>query len=347
MKEFDVDKASGFKTTTYRQLSLYLDIMYEIHYNSNAEWGTGIMMDEPWCLFYRSVARRSDIMSKPVFITVWLLCMILSAGIGDALAEPINVCGIICDTQAVSIDLGENLVEDIQQLVQALDQMPNLTQVDMYNSKLNKENMAYLSERYPNITFGWTIHIWEHVIRTDQTAFSTLHGSSPNPPHTEKDFDVLKYCKKLKALDLGHNWIDDISFLNDLPDLEVLILGRNQIHDISPIANLHHLVYLELFSNHIKDVSPLAGLTSLRDLNLSNNPILDLSPLMDMKWLDRLWLGKFMNYPEEQKKEILAALPDCEFFWDWGPTAGTWREHPHYFALYDFFRTTVYVPFEE
>ena len=278
------------------------------------------------------------------FFSVWIILMLL---IASACAEPIIISGVEFDTENESIDFGNVKVENIQELADAIPKMPKLRKVDMYATRMNKENMAYLFDTFPDITFGWTIQIWEHTIRTDQTAFSTLHGSSPEPPHTEKDFDVLRYCKQLKALDLGHNWIEDISFLNYLPDLEVLILGRNQIRDISPIADLHHLVYLELFSNHIKDVSPLAGLTSLRDLNLSNNPIEDLTPLMGMKWLDRLWLGFFMNYPENQKGEILAALPNCEFFWDWGPTAGTWREHPHYFELYDFFRTNVYVAFKE
>ena len=286
-------------------------------------------------------------MSKSFFCAICLMLLIAVFGLECAIAEPISFCGLNCDTNDTYIDFGRIKVENISELVVGLDQMPNLTAVDMYYTKLHKEDMAYLFDRYPQITFGWTIYIWEHTIRTDQTAFSTLHGSSPNPAHTERDFDVLRYCKKLKALDLGHNWIDDISFLNYLPDLEVLILGRNQIHDISPIANLHNLVYLELFSNHIKDVSPLAGLTHLRDLNLSNNPIEDLTPLMGMDWLERLWLGFYMNYPKEQEAQITAALPHVEFFWDWGPTAGTWREHPHYFELYNFFRTTVYVPFKE
>lgn len=266
---------------------------------------------------------------------------------GFAIAEPITICGLECDTEDTAIDFGSIKVEDISALTDAISKMPNLTRIDMFESRLSKADMNMLFDTYPEITFGWTIRIWEHTIRTDQTAFSTLHGSSPDPAHTEADFDVLRFCKNLRALDLGHNWIEDISFIRDLPDLEVLILGRNQIRDITPLADLHNLVYIELFSNHIKDVSPLAGLTNLRDLNLSNNPILDLTPLMKMDWLERLWLGKFMNYPENQKREILAALPDCEFFWDWGPTAGTWREHPHYFELYDFFRTTVYVPFKE
>ena len=68
---------------------------------------------------------------------------------------------------------------------------------------------------------------------------------------------------------------------------------------------------------------------------------------MGMTWLKRLWLGRYMKFTEESKKAILAALPDTEFFFEYGPTAGTWRQHPHYFALYDFFRTQVYVPFED
>ena len=278
---------------------------------------------------------------------VWILLCILLLPAFTVSAEPVSFCGIMADTEDTVLDFGDIPVTDIPELVEALDRMPNLVKVDMYQSRISRENMDMLFYRYPQIDFGWTIRFYEHTVRTDQTAFSTLHGQSPDPPHTEKEFSLLKYCRHLKALDIGHNWVQDISFLREMPQLEVLIIAINQIQDISPLADLHNLVYLEMFSNKVKDISPLQGLTNLRDANLSNNPITDLTPLMSMTWLDRLWLGKFMRYPEEQEKQIRQALPDTEFFWDWGPTAGTWREHPHYFELYEFFRTNVYVPFRE
>ena len=91
----------------------------------------------------------------------------------------------------------------------------------------------------------------------------------------------------------------------------------------------------------------MLGLTNLRDLNIKNNPIDDLEPLKQMKSLQRLWLGMGMEISQEERASLAAALPDCEMDFDNNPTEGTWRKHPHYFALYDFFRTREYVPFDD
>jgi hypothetical protein len=296
----------------------------------------------PFSLFTYLPREEGKQMKKIIF-----LFFLLVTSVSFVIAEPLHIGNLTVYETDLVIDFGLEKNINLEQLIQVLDKMPQIKEVDMYSARLSRQETDFLFDRYPNIFFGWTVSFWEHTFRTDQTAFSTLHGSSPKPPHTEKDFEILRYCKNLKALDIGHNWVEDISFITKLPQLEVLILGRNQIKDITPLAEQKELVYLELFSNHIKDVTPLKELKKLRDLNLSNNPITDLSPLMEMYWLERLWLGKFMNYPKEQKKEILNSLTDTEFFWDWGPTAGTWREHPHYFELYDFFRTTIYKPFME
>jgi Leucine-rich repeat (LRR) protein len=73
----------------------------------------------------------------------------------------------------------------------------------------------------------------------------------------------LKYLKNLKYLDVGHNAIDDLSFLYDLPELRILIVADNYvtdyITDLTPIASLKHLQYLEVFTNNITDLSPLSG----------------------------------------------------------------------------------------
>lgn len=278
-----------------------------------------------------------------------LLGLLLLAA--PCMAETITACGLTVDAQDTYIDFGNVRVtrEQVPELMAMLDQMPNLTQVDMYASSLKFTEMDLLFDAYPQIFFGWTVYIGDHKLRTDITAFSTLHGPTTDPKHSEQQFKHLRYFKNLKALDVGHNRVQDISFLYDLPDLEVLILACNQIKDVTPIASLKNLKYLELFTNDIRDIAPIAGMTSLRDLNIKNNPITDITPIMGMTWLKRFWYG--MNrgdrVPEEQRTTLEAALPDCEIDWINNPTAGTWREHPYYFTLYDYFRTQEYVPYED
>ena len=72
------------------------------------------------------------------------------------------------------------------------------------------------------------MYVGDHLVRTDVTAFSTQH-TYQSKFHTSKTFSVLKYCHNLVALDIGHNEVSDLSFLEDLPQLKVLILAANNI----------------------------------------------------------------------------------------------------------------------
>lgn len=259
----------------------------------------------------------------------------------------ITACGITVAADAAQIDFDTVRVTDVDELVEMLDQMPQLEKVDMYRSSLSKTDMDMLFTRYPQITFGWTYYVGDHEVRTDITAFSTLHGSDPDPSHSEKNFKWLKFCKGLKAIDVGHNAVSDVSWLTNFPELKVLILAVNPVSDITPLAQLKELEYLELFTTRVTDLSPLTELTKLRDLNVKYNKVSDIRALIEMTWLERLWVGQRMDdVPQEQIDRLYEALPDCEIDWDSMPTAGTWREHPHYDTIYRMFHTQVYEPFD-
>lgn len=284
-------------------------------------------------------------MKKRICALVLALCACLFGA--SALGETIEFNGATADETTTYIDFGKRRVKDVDALIAFLDQLPAVTRVDMYASKLSRENMDRIYERYPDIFFGMTLEIGDHTVRTDITAFSTLHTTNPDPPHKSRDFEALKYCKNLMAIDIGHNWVTDISFLKHFPQLKVLIIAVNHIEDISPLAELKELEYLELFSNKVRDFSPLSQLHNLRDLNIKNNPGKDLTPLHGLKNLERFYAGIYVKIPEEQKKALEAALPDCEINWDSMPTGGGWREHERYFVIRDMFRSKTYIPFEQ
>ena len=264
------------------------------------------------------------------------------------------------------IDLGDTVVTDFGEFTAFLDQLPGLRQVDMWKNRMTAEQCDMLASRYPGIRWGWTMVIrggrHEHLVRTDYTAWSTLHNNK-SARHTSEDFAVLKYCWNLLALDIGHNQVTTLDFLYDLPELRVLILGCNQVTDITPLASLKHLEYAELFDNKIRDVSPLRDLPHLLDLNLCFNRISDLKPVENLKTLQRLWiysLQKVNVAPEgEWIDSLRAALPNTHIDTTHYSTNGGWRYlgedrlHPHYEAIIAMFGRdhlhpkTEYVPFEE
>ena len=196
--------------------------------------------------------------------------------------------------------------------------------------------------------FGWTIHLVKgHYIRTDQTAFSTLHGSCDL--HQSSYFELLKYCPDLLALDIGHNDLSDISFLRYLPKLRVLILACNErVRNLSVLSELHDLEYLELFSCNIVDITPLKDLEHLMDLNISYNNITKYSVLNEMTQLKRLWIPQSgVPCTGPSFKKLQADLPNTLIMNQGHPTNYGWREGNHYETIYTIFRANEYIPFED
>ena len=261
---------------------------------------------------------------------------------------------LVIPKDTIFVDLGDYKVKDFDAFITVLDQNPQLEKVDMFKSRLKAEQIDFLAEHYPQITFGWTIRLVEdHLIRTDATSFAINHNNK-SPIHKSEKFYQLKYCKDLMALDLGHNNIVDISFMKDLPKLRVIILANNKITDISPLAGLKDLEYAELFNNYITDYTPLAGLDKLIDLNLAFNQTEDFTPLYGLTGLERLWLynsnNRSCNDPvdEELVAALQAKLPNTLINHTCYSTAGGWREHQRYYVVFNMLhgKTVTWLPWD-
>lgn len=316
-------------------------------------------------------------MKKLIVIALAMLLLCLAAA---GMAEEATVTfttergGTIRVSKDVEeIDLGKMVLNrqgnDFNNLISFINQLPNLKKLDMYNTEVYGSQVEMLAAACPQVEFGWTMVIpcdnplhperTPHRVRTDQTAFSTLHNSQCSL-HTNYDLAILRFCKNLKALDIGHNAITDLSFLYNLPHLKVLILGKNSITDITPLGSLKELEYLELFSNKVTDITPLAGCESLVDLNIANNSIRDFSPLTALTHLRRLFiynsaLGSNNGPVSNSIAGMLhAGLPGCRIDNATGGAHGAWRDHHRYNTLLEMFwdrenvpaQNQKYVPFK-
>ena len=229
----------------------------------------------------------------------------------------------------------------------ALEVMKRLTHVTMYNHSFKIPQMEDILAQYPHITFDWTIHLDNYKIRTDTTAFSTWKGTQ-EPRYTAEDLDVLKYCKDLLALDVGHNNVHDLSFIPRYwPKLRWLICigSKKKLEDISPLAELHDLEYVELFTQNITDISALANKTKLTDLNLVLNDITDLTPLHSCVNLQRVFISLNRHLPMEQIEALQRALPNCRINYTVDhPTGDYWRVGSHYETMIEAFTSRTYIP---
>ena len=202
--------------------------------------------------------------------------------------------------------------------------MKNLQNLDMDSCDVSNEAMAEIRDENPDVNVVWRVWFAGYTVRTDVErilASSQARGGKV----TDGDAQVLKYCTKVKYLDLGHNQVlTDISFTNYMPDLEVAIFAINDIEDISALANCPKLEYLEINSTNVTDLTPLSNASALRFLNIGRcqasaendgsdekRPrVTDISPLFGLTDLERLFIGNLTapGIPKEQLDKMAEVM---------------------------------------
>ena len=199
----------------------------------------------------------------------------------------------------------------------------------MDTCNVSDESMAEIRDEFPQAEVVWRIWFGSTNRYSVRTNVTTILASNPGiGGDMSKEYTTsLKYCTKVRYLDLGHNdKMDDISFISYMPDLEVAILSMARWKDGSYLADCPKLNYLELNTGCISDLTPLSGLTNLKDLNLCYNYALhDISPIYDLD-LDRLYLGALTPIPLDQVETYRSLHPDCEVnIQTIDPSGGKWR----------------------
>ena len=225
-----------------------------------------------------------------------------------------SVYGVPLDSSTVLLDLNDIYIRSLDPLCKALELFPKLRTVEMCGCGLSNELMQGLREEYPQVSFVWTVSFLTYTVRTDIQVFSTLAADNRRPGNSSNLAPLFRYCTELRALDLGHMAINDISEIRNLKHLHTLILADNYISDISPLADLKELVYLELFFNSIKDVSPLLELPNLLDLNLCyNRHLTNPTVLTGCKKLERLYISN-CGLTRDQIASLREGIPEnCIF----------------------------------
>ena len=260
--------------------------------------------------------------------------------------------GISFTDEVVDLDLKGfkgNVTGDDLEAVIAL--CPNVKSIDNSTKRSPSNNvMIPLCEKYPEIRFEWIVRLGKaHYCQTTQTAFSTFNEPFDEDMVSSYQMNkVAKYLYRLKALDLGHNALKDLEFVQYLPDLELLIVGDNQIKDATPLSQLKHLQYLEIFSNYITDLTPLAECTELLDLNICYDPIYDFSPIDQLESLERFWATMIRHLPEEEMERFQQVHPNVEVdFKGSHATTNGWRKHPRYKHYIWCLKNKTWIPFDE
>lgn len=232
-------------------------------------------------------------------------------------------------------------IDDPSPIEAALPYLPRLKTVEMCDCGLSNEAMDALNRRHEDVKFVWRVYFSGYNLRTDAEYFVASAFGDPPPAVLNQHLPILAYCTELRALDLGHMYITDLSFIQSMPHMTYLILAESSVSDLSPLAGLKELKYIEAFLTGIWDLSPLLECPALEDLNIcytwvgADNAM---AVLPEMKQLQRLWwCNTTLNTVQQQ--ELFAALPDCLMFFQRGgqSTGGAWRYHENYYEMRDAF----------
>ena len=190
--------------------------------------------------------------------------------------------------------------------------MSRLKKIDMDSCRVPNEAMARLRDSLPGVEVIWRINFAQgYTARTDETRIlASMPGQAGELVHN--NVENLKYCTKVKYLDLGHNnYLDTLEFIRSMPELEVLIAALSNIEDFSPVADCPKLEYVEAFTTRLHDLTPFAELHNLRHLNICYDfAITDITPLYGLE-LERLWIGMHDPVPPAQIEEFRRLHPNC------------------------------------
>ena len=200
-------------------------------------------------------------------------------------------------------------------LTEIIPCMKNLEAVDLDSSNLSNERCAEIRDLFPDIEVIWRVNFGgSYSVRTNVTK---ILASMPSAGGIIKDesISVLKYCTKVRYLDLGHNdYITDFSFVENMPELEIAVISMTHPSTLAPFSKCGNLLYLEAGNCGLTDISPLAECNNLKHLNIGTNTgVTDISCIYNLDLL-RLWLGNEIStsVPKEQMEEYRKLHPDCE-----------------------------------
>lgn len=224
------------------------------------------------------------------------------------------------------VSIGDDGLEKFREV---LPYMENLTYLTFDRCDTSDEAVAALREEFPDANIAWRIFFAPFSCMTDVEkiwASCDLRDDVTEP---------LKYCNKVKYLDIGHNAMKSFDFIQYMPDLEVLIVSCSDFESIEPIRFCQKLIFFEAGEDtRVKDFSPIADVPGLKYLNIGGNNQLspeDLQVVFSLDDPERIFIENYYNWNIDMKEfaeEIQAAYPDCQVSTDWhsdGAMNGLWR----------------------
>ena len=240
----------------------------------------------------------------------------LIAATDAVLTGSVTIYGRTVDLSTESLDFNNISIGDGgTELRNILPVMGSLHEIYVENCGLSNETLGQFQQDFPAIDFIWRIYFGAGNAYSCLTNNETILASKPSVYGylTNENAANLRYCTRVKNLDLGHNSkLTECSFISYMPDLEVCILTCTAVNSLEPFRGCSKLILLEIGDANVTDLSPLADCTTLTYLNVGmNKGLTTFAPLYNLKNLRKLSIGGTGD-ALNTVSELEAALADTD-----------------------------------
>jgi hypothetical protein len=178
-------------------------------------------------------------------------------------------------------------------LLKPLEQLPQLTELDLWITKIDDEArfIGTHSSSNPGV-----------LLADDRVTLSTKSAAPAIAPTIRavsledgKVLEPIANLKRLVKLSIKANYITDVKPLAKLTKLHELSLSTLMLQDLHPIAQLRELKKLSIQGKMLEDITPIAKLRNLTVLGLAGyanaeNKIKTIAPLTNLSRLTALSL---------------------------------------------------------
>jgi len=193
-------------------------------------------------------------------------------------------------TELTRLYIGNNDSPLPADVIMMLSKHQNLTEIALYGSEIPSIS-EIINLNQLNILGIWGVLSDKEATLETLSQMRELTGLVMRDNLVIDDISFVENMPNLEALTIMNSAISDITPLQNASQLKQLNLDSNQITDLSPLKNLAKLSSISMNSNNIESLVPLSGILNLQTLSMDNNKISDISPLNDLQRLTTLALS--------------------------------------------------------
>lgn len=231
---------------------------------------------------------------------------------------------VACDETSLTLTDADGV--SVQRLIEASEQLPRMSALDLTGLSVSFEEYAQLGESYPDAQIKWTVPVLGGL-SPDVTVMSVNDMASLRelaaakkwlPSLTRVDMTgAMLTTEELRELSV------DAPFYGFDVDWKITVYGQNydfdttsitltgaHITDLSELYRLPMLADLTLDGVSVTDLSPLTAITTLESITLKNMEVDGIGVLGSMYWLGSFFV-KNTNVSNGQLSDLQRRLPEC------------------------------------